>query len=286
MRPARRSLALALAALALLAAGAAAVPAVRDAVGDLLGLDGATVERVPRLPASPGGIDLGRPVTARRPAASSWASGLRVPHDARLGAPDGVYLRGRGPVAQRRSRPAGLPAHRPRALPDPVPRGPEPRPDRQVHRPGHRHEARARATARPGSGSRGRTRSAIATPRADPHRGAAPVREHPALDERGRAAAPRVGPTPATGARDRAQRAVTAGAAGGPRSSILRASSDPISAHEATTGVKKLRSSDGADTPSGAPWPRNTSTGTRPSRTTDQCRISAPQTTVANRMTR
>ncbi len=99
VRPARRSLALALAALALLAAGAAAVPAVRDAVGDLLGLDGATVERVPRLPASPGAIDLGRPVTLD---AAAEQLGFRplVPHDPRLGAPDGVYLRGRGPRGQ------------------------------------------------------------------------------------------------------------------------------------------------------------------------------------------
>ena len=64
MRPARRSLALALARARAARGRAGAVPAVRDAVGDLLGLDGATVERVPRLPASPGEIDLGRPVTA------------------------------------------------------------------------------------------------------------------------------------------------------------------------------------------------------------------------------
>jgi hypothetical protein len=99
MRPARRSLALALAALALFAAAAAAVPAVRDAVGDILGLDGATVERVPRLPASPGGIDLGRRVTAQE-AGHELRAHLRVPHNPRLGAPDGVFLRGRGQVAQ------------------------------------------------------------------------------------------------------------------------------------------------------------------------------------------
>jgi hypothetical protein len=99
MRPARRSLALALGALAVLAAGAGAVPAVRDAVGDLLGLDGATVERVPRLPASPGGLDLGRPVTLEE-AAGVLRFAPAVPGDARLGAPDGVYLRGRGQLAQ------------------------------------------------------------------------------------------------------------------------------------------------------------------------------------------
>jgi len=99
MRPARRSLALALGALALLAGAAGAVPAVRDAVGDILGLDGATVERVPRLPASPGGIDLGRPVTARH-AERELGARLLVAHDASLGRPDGVYLRGRGRTAQ------------------------------------------------------------------------------------------------------------------------------------------------------------------------------------------
>lgn len=107
MRPARRSLALALLALALLAAGAAAVPAVRDAVGDLLGLDGATVERVPRLPASPGAIDLGRPVTSDD-AARELGVRLRAPHDALLGAPDGVYLRGHGQTAQVTFRYPGL----------------------------------------------------------------------------------------------------------------------------------------------------------------------------------
>jgi hypothetical protein len=99
MRPARRSLALALAALALLAAGAGAVPAVREAVGDLLGLDGATVERVPRLPTSPGGLDLGRPVTLDQ-AADALRFAPAVPRGGRLGSPDGVYLRGRGRWAQ------------------------------------------------------------------------------------------------------------------------------------------------------------------------------------------
>ena len=98
-RPARRSLALALAALALLAAAAGAVPAVRDAVGDLLGLDGATVERVPRLPASPGQLDLGRAATLDD-AAEALGFRPRLPHDRGLGIPDGVYLRGRGRLAQ------------------------------------------------------------------------------------------------------------------------------------------------------------------------------------------
>jgi len=89
--PARRSLALAALVLLLLAAVAGAVPAVRDAVGDLLGIGGASVERVPELPRAPGAVDPGRPVTGLP---------LRVPHDGRLGSPDGSYLRGRGRVAQ------------------------------------------------------------------------------------------------------------------------------------------------------------------------------------------
>jgi hypothetical protein len=83
---------------------AGVVPAVRDAVGDLLGIGGATVERVPELPHTPGGVDLGRPVTGLS---------VRVPHDELLGSPDGTYLRGRGRVAQATLlyRPApGLPA--------------------------------------------------------------------------------------------------------------------------------------------------------------------------------
>ncbi len=99
IRPARRSLALALVALALLAAAAGAVPAVRDAVGDLLGFDGATVERVPRLPASPGEVDLGRPVSAGE-AARELGAPLRMPPDALIGEPHGVYLRGQGRTAQ------------------------------------------------------------------------------------------------------------------------------------------------------------------------------------------
>jgi hypothetical protein len=97
--PARRSLALAAAALALLAAGAGAVPAVRDAVGDLLGLDGATVERVPELPPSRGGLDLGRPI-ALDDAARQSAFPLRLPDDDSLGRPDRVYLRGSGRLGQ------------------------------------------------------------------------------------------------------------------------------------------------------------------------------------------
>lgn len=97
--PAHRSLALAAVALAVLAAAAAAVPPIRDAVGDLLGLRGATVQRVPRLPASPGRVDLGRSVplaTAARRAGFE----IRLPADRALGRPDGAYVRGRPPLAQ------------------------------------------------------------------------------------------------------------------------------------------------------------------------------------------
>ena len=80
---------------ALLGAGAAtaAVPGLRDAVGDLLGLGGASVQRVPRTPPAPAtaGRDIGPQVTlaeARR--AASFA--LVTAHDARLGDPDAVHL--------------------------------------------------------------------------------------------------------------------------------------------------------------------------------------------------
>jgi hypothetical protein len=99
LTPARRSLALALAALALLAAAAAAVPPVRDAVRDLFGLGGATVERLPRLPAAPGTFDLGRPVSVAD-ARERARFELRRPRDAELGSPDAVYMRGRPPLVQ------------------------------------------------------------------------------------------------------------------------------------------------------------------------------------------
>ena len=90
----RRTLALAL-ALALLGAGAAAaaVPAVRHAIGDLLGLRGATVLRVPTTPRTPAvaGRDLGPRATL---AAASRRAGFRVlfAHDARLGAFRSVHV--------------------------------------------------------------------------------------------------------------------------------------------------------------------------------------------------
>jgi hypothetical protein len=90
----RRTLALAIAIVLLGAAGAAeAVPAVRDAIGDLLGLRGATVQRVPRTPPAPAtaGRDLGPRVTL---AAARRVAGFPIvlAHDARLGAPGSVHL--------------------------------------------------------------------------------------------------------------------------------------------------------------------------------------------------
>jgi hypothetical protein len=99
LAPARRSLALALVALAVLAAAAAALPPVRHAVRDLFGIGGVTVERVPRLPAAPAGLELGRPAglsNARRVAGFA----VREPDDRLLRSPDAIYLRGRPPVVQ------------------------------------------------------------------------------------------------------------------------------------------------------------------------------------------
>jgi hypothetical protein len=95
-RGARRTLLVTAALVLLLAAAAGAVQPVRDAVRDLLGIEGATVERVPRLPATPGGLDLGRPV----PDAGGAGFTALVPRDPALGPPDSVHLRGRPPAAQ------------------------------------------------------------------------------------------------------------------------------------------------------------------------------------------
>ncbi len=89
----RRSLVLAALALLILAGGVyAAVPAVRDAVRDLLGLQGATVERRATLP-TPGPerpLDLGTRTTLGA-AADRVAFTPLVP--SALGQPDRVYLR-------------------------------------------------------------------------------------------------------------------------------------------------------------------------------------------------
>jgi hypothetical protein len=89
----RRSLALALAALLLLAGTVfAAAPGVRDAVLDFLGLQGATVERRETLPTPPPQrpLDLGTR-TSLAEAAAQLAFAPLVP--AELGGPDGVYVR-------------------------------------------------------------------------------------------------------------------------------------------------------------------------------------------------
>jgi hypothetical protein len=90
----RRSLALALVLLLVLAAvTAAAVPAVRDAVLEFLGLRGATVERRVTLPTPPPErpLDLGRRSTLES-ARDGLAFQPLVP--AQLADPDGVYVRG------------------------------------------------------------------------------------------------------------------------------------------------------------------------------------------------
>jgi hypothetical protein len=58
-RPARRTLAVALAATLLLAGGAMAVPPTRHAILRILGLRGVRIERVPRLPPLPASTGLG-----------------------------------------------------------------------------------------------------------------------------------------------------------------------------------------------------------------------------------
>jgi hypothetical protein len=90
----RRALALALVALLLLAGTVlAAVPDVRDAVLELFGLQGATVERRTTLPdpPAPRPLDLGRRTTLAG-AAHDLAFRPLVPADP--GTPDSIYVRG------------------------------------------------------------------------------------------------------------------------------------------------------------------------------------------------
>jgi hypothetical protein len=81
-RPARRVLALALAALLLLAGAAMAVPASRDAILRVIGLRGVSIERVRRLPPIPPGartgvsLGLGRPIPLAR---ARHAAGFTAP---------------------------------------------------------------------------------------------------------------------------------------------------------------------------------------------------------------
>ena len=139
VRPARRSLALALAALALLAAGRGS-GARRARRGRRPTRSGRSHGRA-RAAAS-GLARRDRPRPARHARRGRRAAGLPA---ARAARPPAGGTRRRVPARPwppGLSHP-GLPALA-RALPDPVPRRPEPRPHRQVHRPGHRHEARAR----------------------------------------------------------------------------------------------------------------------------------------------
>jgi hypothetical protein len=89
------ALAVSLALLGGAGVAAAAVPGVRHAIGDLLGLRGATVERVPRTPPAPAvaGRDLGPRVTL---AAAARRAGFRIlaAHDALLGEPESVHATG------------------------------------------------------------------------------------------------------------------------------------------------------------------------------------------------
>lgn len=94
--PVRRPVALALAGALLLAASAvAAVPTLRHAVLDALGIRGVQVRRVPTLPAgraptSVPGLDLGARTTLT---AAGRRAGFRVLIPSRLGSPDEVHLR-------------------------------------------------------------------------------------------------------------------------------------------------------------------------------------------------
>ncbi|HEV7845363.1 MAG TPA: hypothetical protein VGO83_03845 [Thermoleophilaceae bacterium] len=92
--PLGRPLAAALVALLVLAGGVlAAVPGARDAVLDLFGLRGATVERREQLPPGPerpaGSLELGRP-TSLAAAAKRLAFEPLVPRAA--GRPDGIFV--------------------------------------------------------------------------------------------------------------------------------------------------------------------------------------------------
>jgi hypothetical protein len=93
----RRSLAIALASLLVLAGGVfAAVPGVRDAVLDIFGLQGATVERRPEVPSAPElrPLQLGQRTTLERARREVGFTPL-MPRAA--GRPDGVFVSTRAP---------------------------------------------------------------------------------------------------------------------------------------------------------------------------------------------
>ena len=93
----RRSLAIALAALLVLAGGVfAAVPSVRDAVLEFFGLQGATVEQRPSIPSAPELrlLQLGQRTTLERARGELGFTPL-VPSEA--GRPDGVFVSTRAP---------------------------------------------------------------------------------------------------------------------------------------------------------------------------------------------
>ncbi|HEY1509384.1 MAG TPA: hypothetical protein VGF93_10305 [Solirubrobacteraceae bacterium] len=89
-RPARRSLALALAALLLLAAVAFAVPSTRHTILRVFGLRGVAIERVPKLPALPPGsgkrLALGQRIAVDRARHAASFTALLTPH------PTATYL--------------------------------------------------------------------------------------------------------------------------------------------------------------------------------------------------
>jgi hypothetical protein len=98
LRPAlsRRQLALAITVAALLAGTAAAVPPVRHAIERVFGLNGATVERVPRLPPLPKNarrnLDLGRRIAVADAAHAASFRALLPPRGA-----DAAYVSGEPP---------------------------------------------------------------------------------------------------------------------------------------------------------------------------------------------
>jgi hypothetical protein len=114
-RISRRALAIGLAALALAAAAAMAVPQARTAILEWFGLEGASIERVSELPEVPPQtmLDLGRKVTLQEARRSSGHA-ILVPTLGGFDRPDAVYV-----DPARPGRPVTLlygPLERPRLL--------------------------------------------------------------------------------------------------------------------------------------------------------------------------